>query len=81
MPGLTDRTALVTGAARGIGATLARLNVASEADGSRIVTGHPTGDIVVNNADVTGLDPRADALLPLHDPKYAASPTDKRCTR
>ena len=81
MPGLTDRTALVTGAARGIGATFARLDVASEADGSRSVTGHPTCDIVVNNADITGLDPRADAPLPPYDPKHAASPTDKRRTR
>ena len=66
MPGLTDRTALVTGAARGISATLARLDAASEGDGSRIVT---------------GLAPRADAPLPPHDPKHAASPTDRRCTR
>ena len=81
MPGLTDRTALVTGAARGISATLARLDVASEADGSRIVTGHPTCNIVVNNTDVTGLDPHADAPLPPHDPEHAASPTHRRCTR
>ena len=74
-PAQTARTAAA------IGDTFARLDVASEADWSRIVIGHPTCAIVVNNADVTGLDPRADAPLPPHDPEHAASPTDKRCTR
>ena len=104
MPRLTGKTALVTGAARGIGAAIARafaaegatvivtdidastglatasaigaifapLDVASEADWWRIATVHPSCDIVVNNAGITGLEPRADAAPPPHDPEHAS---------
>ena len=76
---IADPTGRATAAV--IGATSTRLDVASEADWSRIAARHPTCDIVVNNAGTTGLEPRAAAPLPLLDPKHAASPTDKRCTR
>lgn len=103
MPKLTGKTALVTGAARGIGAaiarafvnegaevivtdinveggqatadeigaTFARLDVASEADWTAIAEQFPTLDVVVNNAGVTGLEGPFDGPPPAHDPENA----------
>lgn len=103
MPKLTGKTALVTGAARGIGAaiarafvnegasvivtdinvesglatadtigaTFARLDVASEADWTAIAEQFPTLDVLVNNAGVTGLEGPVDGPPPAHDPENA----------
>jgi 3(or 17)beta-hydroxysteroid dehydrogenase len=99
MPKLLNKSALVTGGARGIGEGIARcfaregaqvivadidvdggqcvaadiggiffeLDVASEADWNRLATTHPTIDIVVNNAGITGFE---DSPGP-HDPEHA----------
>ena len=103
MPKLAGKTALVTGAARGIGAaiahafvnegadvivtdinveagqatadaigaTFARLDVASEADWTAIAEQFPTLDVLVNNAGVTGLEGPFDGAPPAHDPENA----------
>jgi 3(or 17)beta-hydroxysteroid dehydrogenase len=100
MPKLQNKTALVTGAARGIGEAIARcfaregasviiadidsengprvakdiggtffeLDVASEADWSRLTITHPAIDIVVNNAGITGFE----ASSGPHDPEHAS---------
>ncbi|MAY31685.1 MAG: short-chain dehydrogenase, partial [Rhodovulum sp.] len=103
MPKLTEKTALITGGARGIGAAIARLfaqegaeviltdidaatgtataaeigarfiplDVSREGDWGALATLVPTIDIMVNNAGITGLEPRSDAPLPAHDPEHA----------
>lgn len=103
MPKLTDKTALITGGARGIGAAIARLfaqegaeviltdidaaagtataaeigarfiplDVSREGDWDALATHVPVLDIMVNNAGITGLEPRDDAPLPAHDPEHA----------
>lgn len=103
MPKLTGKTALVTGAARGIGAaiarafvnegaevivtdinveggqatanaigaTFARLDVASEADWTTIAEQFPTLDVLVNNAGITGFEGPFDGAPPAHDPENA----------
>ncbi|NSX56963.1 SDR family oxidoreductase [Parasulfitobacter algicola] len=103
MPKLTGKTALVTGAARGIGAaiarafvneggevivtdinvecgqatadsigaTFARLDVASEADWTAIADQFPTLDVLVNNAGITGFEGPFDGTPPAHDPENA----------
>ncbi|MEM9179335.1 MAG: SDR family oxidoreductase [Pseudomonadota bacterium] len=100
MPLLQNKTALVTGAARGIGAAIAkafadegakvivtdildeegaatasaiggtyyRLDVQSEADWARIRDAHPTLDVLVNNAGMTGFE--TGNLV--HDPEKAS---------
>jgi 3(or 17)beta-hydroxysteroid dehydrogenase len=100
MPKLQNKTALVTGAARGIGEGIARcfaregarvivadidaengkrvadgiggsffeIDVASEAGWNALGEAHPTVDIVVNNAGITGFE---DSPGP-HDPEYAS---------
>jgi 3(or 17)beta-hydroxysteroid dehydrogenase len=100
MPKLQHKTALITGAARGIGEAIARcfaregacviiadidsengprvakdiggtffeLDVASEAGWTSLATAHPTIDIVVNNAGVTGFE----ASPGPHDPEHAS---------
>jgi NAD(P)-dependent dehydrogenase (short-subunit alcohol dehydrogenase family) len=100
MPKLHNKSALVTGAARGIGEAIARcfaregahvivadideaagravaqsiggtffaLDVASEADWTGFAKVHPTIDIVVNNAGITGFENGAGP----HDPQHAS---------
>jgi 3(or 17)beta-hydroxysteroid dehydrogenase len=100
MPKLQNKTALITGAARGIGEAIARcfvregatvivadidvangqrvandiggtffeLDVASENGWDRLAKAHPTLDIVVNNAGITGFE---DGTGP-HDPEHAS---------
>jgi 3(or 17)beta-hydroxysteroid dehydrogenase len=99
MPKLQNKSALITGAARGIGEAIARcfaregahvivtdidveqgkavakdiggsffeLDVASETDWDRLALAHPSIDIVVNNAGITGFE---DSPGP-HDPEHA----------
>lgn len=103
MPRLVGKTALVTGAARGIGAaiaqafadeaaevivtdidvaagraiaaaiggTFAQLDVASEADWTRIAGLFPAVDVVVNNAGITGFEGAPGGIPPSHDPEHA----------
>jgi 3(or 17)beta-hydroxysteroid dehydrogenase len=100
MPKLRNKTALITGAARGIGEGIARcfaregahviiadidtekgklvadetggsffeLDVASETGWDALATAHPTIDIVVNNAGITGFE---NSTGP-HDPEHAS---------
>ncbi|MEO1044819.1 MAG: SDR family oxidoreductase [Pseudomonadota bacterium] len=100
MPRLTGKICLITGAARGIGAAIARaftdqdakvvvtdindppgqqlameigadyhhLDVASEADWSRLAKAVPVLDVVVNNAGITGFE---DSAAP-QDPEHAS---------
>lgn len=104
MPRLSGKTCLVTGAARGIGAAIARafvdegasvivtdiaeaegraaaqalgaaflkLDVASEADWAAAERLHPTLDVVVNNAGITGFEGPFVGAPPPHDPERAA---------
>ncbi|UOA33700.1 3-beta-hydroxysteroid dehydrogenase (plasmid) [Sulfitobacter sp. DSM 110093] len=101
---LQNKTALVTGGARGIGAaiaiafcdeganviltdvdaktgqsmadkigaTFARLDVASEADWNVVAERFPDLDVLVNNAGITGLEGPFDSLPPAHDPENAS---------
>lgn len=103
MPRLSGKIALVTGAARGIGAAIARafadegarvvvtdinsdqgevtakaiggifvhLDVASEADWTRIASLFPEIDVLVNNAGITGFEGPFDGAPPAHDPEHA----------
>ena len=100
MPKLHNKSALVTGGARGIGEAIARcfaregaaviiadidveagqrvaneiggsffeLDVASESGWASLAASHPSIDIVVNNAGITGFE----ASLGPHDPEYAS---------
>jgi 3(or 17)beta-hydroxysteroid dehydrogenase len=100
MPKLQNKSALVTGGARGIGEAIARcfadenahviigdidaenghrvaaeiggtytnLDVASEADWERLAIEHPSIDIVVNNAGITGFEESPGP----HDPEHAS---------
>lgn len=100
MPKLQNKSALVTGGARGIGEAIARcfaregatvviadidvengarianeiggsffkLDVASESGWTNLATVHPTIDIVVNNAGITGFE----ASPGPHDPEHAS---------
>lgn len=100
MPKLQNRSALITGGARGIGEAIARcfadegasviigdidaengkriateiggkyvnLNVANETDWHKLAIEHPSIDIVVNNAGITGFE---DSPGP-HDPEHAS---------
>lgn len=104
MPRLRNKTALITGAARGIGAaiatafrnegaeviltdidavtgqamadrigaTFARLDVASEADWEAIARRFPVVDVVVNNAGITGFEGPFEGGPPAHDPETAS---------
>jgi NAD(P)-dependent dehydrogenase (short-subunit alcohol dehydrogenase family) len=104
MPRLQNKTALVTGGARGIGAaiaeafhnegadviltdidaetgqstagrigaTFARLDVASEADWELAAERFPTLDVLVNNAGITGFEGPFDGAPPPHDPENAS---------
>lgn len=103
MPRLKNKTALITGGARGIGAaiasayrdegaeviltdidaetgqamadqigaTFARLDVASEADWKTVAERFPTLDVLVNNAGITGFEGPFDGAPPAHDPENA----------
>lgn len=100
MPKLQNKSALITGGARGIGEAIARcfadegasviigdidaengkriaaeiggtyvnLNVANETDWHKLAIEHPSIDIVVNNAGITGFE---DSPGP-HDPEHAS---------
>ncbi|SLN18831.1 SDR family oxidoreductase [Roseisalinus antarcticus] len=64
-------TAAGAATARAIGAEFLPLDVASEADWSRIAARVPTLDVLVNNAGVTGFEGPFDGPPPAHDPEHA----------
>lgn len=104
MSRLQNKTALVTGAARGIGAaiaksfrdegadviltdinvetgqamadqigaTFARLDVASEVEWETVAERFPALDVLVNNAGITGFEGPFDGAPPAHDPENAS---------
>jgi len=104
MPRLQNKTALVTGGARGIGAaivrafrnegatviltdidavtgevaardlgaTFQRLDVASEDDWAIVAERFPTLDVMVNNAGITGFEGPPGSTPPPHDPENAS---------
>jgi 3(or 17)beta-hydroxysteroid dehydrogenase len=104
MPKLQNKSALITGGARGIGEAIARcfakegakvviadvdvengqriagvlggaffeLDVASEDGWNRLAAAHPTMDIVVNNAGITGFEESSDSGPNPHDPEHAS---------
>lgn len=104
MPKLQNKSALVTGGARGIGEAITRcfgregaqvvvadidtdagqrvageiggtffeLDVASEEGWNRLAAVHPTMDIVVNNAGITGFEDSSDSGPGPHDPENAS---------
>jgi len=57
--------------ANAIGATFARLDVASESDWEAIAARFPELDILVNNAGITGFEGPFDGPPPAHDPEHA----------
>lgn len=52
-----------------IGATFARLDVASEDDWNAVAERFPTLDVLVNNAGITGFEGSFDGAPPAHDPE------------
>jgi 3(or 17)beta-hydroxysteroid dehydrogenase len=55
-----------------IGATFARLDVASERDWNGVAERFPVLDVLVNNAGITGFEGPFDGVAPAHDPENAS---------